>query len=630
MGADLLPQKGCLVMKRGKSLKSALALGVVLGLNVLPTAGFAQGEQPEEIFELEPLVVTATRIAQSVMDIPADVTVVRAADWQRRGAVTLADALEGVPGVSISRTNGRSGQAIPYIAGTDQVVVLIDGVRMNAAQGIGQGSGGVDLNEYAIDAGIIDRIEVVRGGGSVLYGADAVGGVIQIFTRKGSADDGSTVGVAFGDDGQQQYKLGTSGSYEKYHWRLNGRFFETDGFRPNGFSRDRDVSFRFDRDTNGGDLFFTYDYHNGKSGFPGYITAPSYTDNGETTRRTVNLGYTKNDMSVQVYQNTRLRETSMFDSWSSVYSNYRYDENLRGFLYQDSGRLDKHHLLTWGIDLREASIESSTFADDKERRTQAYFLQDTINLGEKFILTPGLRYEKNNDFGDHWLPKVGAVYKAKKDFSLFANWGEVFRAPSFDELYTYDPVYGSNGNPNLEAETGWAFEIGAKKLFGTKHEVSASFFRREMDDKIAWSSTGPNWWDPWMPMNVESYRTQGVILAWSGKLSDKFRMDANYTYADTKSTTPINQPENQFHLGLHYEQGRFSQSVMMDALSKMDQVVGKEIGGRAVFSTTSQYQIAKDQRVYLNIYNLFDKKYYDIKNYPANGVSFLLGWDMKF
>ncbi len=598
--------------------KKALLLGLAMGVSSFAGPVYAE-EAKEETFELDPVVVTATRVGQNTMKVPADVTVLTAKDWEDKGAVTMADALEGTPGVAVSRYNGRSGVAIPYINGSDRVVVLIDGVRMNAAQGISSGKGGIDLNNFNIDANSIDRIEVVRGGGSALYGADAVGGVIQIFTKKGSKDGKSYIGLAFGDDQQQQYQIGTSGADGKYRWRLNGSYYTTDGFRENGFGRDGDISLRLDRDTAGGDLFFTYDYHWEKYGLPGYTISPTPGDYGKVLRQTYNLGYNKEGFNLQIYQNHKKQNG---ENWGS----YRYDETLNGILYDGNSKLSDSNLLSWGVDLREDKVESTKYSAHKKRRTQAYFLQDELTLG-KLILTPGLRYEDNSDFGDQWLPKIGAVWSASSDFSFFANWGKVFRAPSFDDLYYVDAYM--QGNPNLTPEKGWSVETGVKKNFGDNHSVTLTYFNRDMKDAMKWMP-GATWMDPWTVENIDSYRTQGIVLAWNGKLTSYISMDANYTYLDSKTSEPVNEPQHQGHMGIHYENKRFRQSLTMDAVSKQDQVTNNAINGYAVFNTSTQYNISKDQKIYLNIYNLFDHKYDTVKYYPANGISFMAGWEMKF
>lgn len=603
-------------MKKVCRIRKNLLLGL-LSLSTIVPLNLANAEELEE-FTLDPIVVTATRTVSRNMDIPASMTVISPEEIQNKGAVTLADALEGLPGVSVVRYNGRSGAAYVFLNGTDQVVMLIDGVRINSVQGVASGTGGVNLNEYGINAETIERIEVMRGGGSSLYGADAVGGVIQIFTKAGSEKTFNYFGAAFGNQDQQLYKVGTSGKYKKYSWRLSGNFYETDGYRLNGNSRDKDLSIRLDRDTNGGKLFFTYDHNSKKAGYPGSLAFPSLTDNGLVINNRFSLAYQKDNLNLQVY---RLSRNNGVNDWGG-HSSHKEEQN--GFFYQDSADLGKNHFLTWGVDLKEAKIDSSSYVTNKKRRTQAYFLQDTIKIGNKFSLLPGLRYEDNSDFGDRWLPKIGAVYKADSKLSLFANWGKVFRAPSFDDLYWNDPWMP--GNPNLRPERGWLAELGVKKMFNNKHEASLTFFKRQMKDKIAWRPIG----FLWTPMNVESYKTLGMVLAWNGKINEKLKMDANYTYLNSDSSTAFNEPRHQFNLGVHYSNKKFTQSINLTSSYKMDQQIGSEVNGRAVLNTSTQFKIAKEQRIYLNIYNVFDKDYFERKNYPANGRSFLLGWDIKF
>lgn len=293
---------------RKKLLVCLLSLGSIIPLNL------ASAEELEE-FTLDPIVVTATRTVSRNMDIPASMTVISPEEIQNKGAVTLADALEGLPGVSVVRYNGRSGAAYVFLNGTDQVVMLIDGVRINSVQGVASGTGGVNLNGYGINAETIERIEVMRGGGSSLYGADAVGGVIQIFTKAGSEKTFNYFGAAFGNQDQQLYKVGTSGKYKKYSWRLSGNFYETDGYRLNGNSRDKDLSIRLDRDTNGGKLFFTYDHNSKKAGYPGSLAFPSLTDNGLVINNRFSLAYQKDNLNLQVY---RLSRNNGVNDWGGI------------------------------------------------------------------------------------------------------------------------------------------------------------------------------------------------------------------------------------------------------------------------------------------------------------------------
>ncbi|MDR2007224.1 MAG: TonB-dependent receptor [Acidaminococcales bacterium] len=607
-----------------KKSKKALGAGVFLSLSLLNGSVLAKEGAAEDVFELDPVIVTATRTERKSLDIAAETAVITADDIEKKGAVTLADALEGAPGVAIVRY-GRTGAATPFINGSEIVVVMIDGVRMNPTQGPSGGST-IDLSHFAVSLNAIDRIEVVRGGNSALYGADAVGGVIHLFTKKGAQEPSGNLGVALGDDRQRQIRLGTSGSSGQWDWRLNGAYYDTDGYRPNSQADDKSLSLRVGRQTGGGDLFFNYNYIRHKAGEPGTISSPSLRDHSEAENQILSLGYNKSDLRLQYYYKNR-------DYKGFSYSAFAHKEKTHGLSYQDSRKIGSN-LLTWGTDLSVAEIESTGYAGDHKRWKRSFFLQDQIGVG-KFTLTPGLLYEMTNDFGNKAVPKVSGLYKINDKTSFFANWGKVFRAPDFDDLYWYESWgigMGMFGNPDLRPETGWTFETGFKKEFGDKHNVSVSFFRRLLKDRIVWQDVSGGYSTIWRPQNINNYQANGAAVTWNGLLGRHFRADANYTYVDTDASEYYSERRNQFHLGLHYTNRKYSQSLMLDSLSANDQnqYPSQNLPGHAVVNTTARYQIAENQKVYLNIYNLFDHKYSYRTGYPANGISFLVGWDIKF
>lgn len=606
-----------------KGRKSALVAAMLWAVSV----GTVYAEDSKS-FELDPVVVTATRTGQRSLDVAADTVVVTSEDIQRKGAVTLADAIEGAPGVTIARANGRGGIAFPYINGTDMVVVMVDGVKLNAVQGASSGKGGVDLNQFGINPDTIDRIEIVRGGNSALYGANAIGGVIQIFTKKGSKEYTSNFGMAFGDDSQMQFRLGTSGSKDKWDWRFNGTFYETDGYRDNGFSRDKDLSMRVGRKTGGGDLFFKYDYSYHKTGIPGGLSSLTPNDYGVSDHHLINIGYTKNDQIFQYYYKDR--------TFKGVQSGiFRHEEKTHGFLYQDSGKLGKNNLLTWGADMFVAEVDSSNYPRDKKRWKRSFFLQDQMTFG-KFVLTPAVLYDMNNDYDNKFLPKVGGLYKADSSTSFYANWGKVYRAPSFDELYWYQVDswgYVTSGRDNLKPETGWSFETGIKKVLSDKHEISINYFKRQLENRIAWVY---DWVVTTQAQNVDAYRAKGFSVTWTAKFNEHFRSNIGYTHVKTTtSQTSFNEPRNQFNMSLHYDNRDFSQSIMLESLSARDQYAPTYLAGHGTINTSTQYKMGKNQKVYLNVYNVLNHKYNHDRSqwggyYPANGISYMAGWEVKF
>lgn len=581
-----------------------------------------EGKEKEETSPSYDVVVTATRIPQSIMDVSADVITVTPEQWEEKGARTVADALEGLPGVRIVRSGGSGAAAVVEISGTDRVLLLVDGKRMNLPQGASMGTAGVDLKDFVLDSSI-DRIEVLRGSGSALYGSDAVGGVVQIFTKRGYGQTTGNISLELGDDNKFRTSLGISGSEKKTHWRLNADYYSTDGQRSNNYNRDGNFSLRLDQDLNSEDsLFVTYDHYKGKGGIPGTLISPTLTDYYRTQRDTVGVGYTKDQMKLHLYQTQRNYKGL---SWEK---DFEHKNKVQAFEYQDSHKIEKNHQLTWGMDWYYNEVESTNFADKKHTHSEALYIQDEILIGAKTRLTPGLRYENHSVFGDEWIPKIGLVYQAKNELSFYANWGRVYRTPTFDDLYWFEDWgwgMGMFGNPDLRPETGWAGELGAKYQIDKNNHIGVSFFHRELNDAIKWIGTDY----VWTTENIDSYRTQGGTISWTGKLGTHFSSDANYTYQDTNSTTDYFEPRHQFNFALRYHNRRLKQSLTMTSASGFGST-NNQVGGRAIFSVTTQFDINKNHSLSFTIYNLLNKKYEDRLGYPEDSRNFMVGWKYLF
>lgn len=605
--------------------KKILIIGLLLCS--YSTYGFAEEVVNTEDEETREIVVTASRVPQSVMDVAVDVQVVKPADWQNKGATTVAEALVGVPGVVVQSYGGAGSTTLVKINGTERIVVLVDGKRMNLPQGSPSGAGTFDLKDIALGDSI-ERIEVVRGGGSALYGSDAVGGVIQIITKQGQGKPVSQITLSGGDDEKFKMNFMTSGSNKKEHWRVSTDYFSTDGQRENSFSRAGNLSLRWDHDINlDSSWYVTYDHTNDKSGLPNSLKFPSTVDYRKSKTDVIGAGYTNKNMKLQVYQINKNQTGFSF-------SDFEYKNQTQTIDYQDSRDVGKNHQMTWGAQLKKDHVSSTSYAQTGSTHSEAVFLQDQIKVGKKLLLTPGVRYERNSEYGKKWTPKVGAVYQPKEQLSFYANWGKVFKTPSFDDRYWYENWGGGMGmfgNPNLNPETGWTTEAGVKYQLNKNHFVSATFFHRELNDAIKWVDVS-GFGGTWSTMNVDSYRTQGFTVAWNGKMGKYFSMDANYTYQDTDATVNYNESRHQFHMGLHYKRNKWSQSLLFDAQSTTENGLGAKNGvsGFAVISSTTEYQINDKNKVFFTVYNLANKEYQSSYDYPADKRNFLIGWKMKF
>lgn len=575
-------------------------------------------------FQLDEITVTADRITQTVGDTPANVTVISAAELQNKGARTLADVLTGVSGVTVLNYGGTGQPAIPYVLGTDRIVVLVDGKRMNLPQGIGFGSGGIDLNTVLL-ADSIERIEVVHGGASVLYGADAVGGVINIITKKG-ADAARTAAVAAGgSDGGRYYALYTEGHEKNTYWQFSGVRDATDGQRPNSAYQGKALSFRLDQDLAAGEsLTVTYDYYDSHAGIPGSLSWPSPTSFQDISRHSWSARYAKEHVDgcriFRYYENDQIYS-------GENYGGFRHHNTVRVFEYQDSAKLDTANLLTWGGEWRDEKVVSTAEGNTPhDGITKAFYIQDQFSFNAAAKLTIGLRRDDSSIYGTHWLPKVAYLYRANSNTSYFANWGRVSKAPSFDDLYG-DDGWGNTGNPDLRLETGWTAEVGIKTKIDRKNEATLSAFKRDLKNAIKWQPSDPS--DPWStyhPNNIAHYLATGLNASLVSKLSPVLTTDVGYTYLNShdQNNNDIGDPRHSFHIGLNIHRGKLSQNIYGLYQDKTG-TGASQVLSRFVVNTHISFNPNEDTSLFLTVNNLFDKQYQAHKDYPAEGRKILIG-----
>lgn len=597
----------------GKKIAVTLAAGIFI-------CGSQVFAAEDTVFQFDQMVVTAERVSQKVSNIPANVTLITAKELQNKGARTLADALTGISGINVQSYGGAGQKAIPYILGTDRVVVIIDGKRMNLPQGIGVGSGGIDLNTIMLGDNI-ERIEVVRGGASTLYGADAVGGVINIITKKGEGSAKTAVSIAGGNYGAKQYDVTFGGQEKNTHWQLSGNQDENDGQRKNSTYKGKNVVLRVDQDLSKAEsLTFTYDYYGSHAGLPGSLSWPSTSDYQDILRHSYSVDYTK-----EAEAGSRILRYYNNDQ---VYSGetggpFHHKNTVRAFEYQDSAKLDKANLLTWGTEWRKDEVVSTAEGNVPfSGTTKAVYLQNQHSFNADAKITVGLRRDDSSIYGTHWLPQAAYLNQINESTSYFANWAKVFKAPKFDDLYGNDG-YGNTGNPNLRPETGWTAETGVKTKLNSANEAAFSVFRRNITNAIKWSADADY---TYHPHNIGSYKATGVNVSLISKLSPATSTDVGYTYLDSRdqNNNTVGDPRHSFHVALNVHQGKLSQGIygifQDQAGSKTSQVASY-----FTVNTNTNYFVSKDTSIFLKIQNLFARQYQAVNGYPVNGRTILLG-----
>ena len=593
-------------------LRKQITVALSIGTLLCTSQGLA-AEDAE--FQLDQITVTADRIIQTVGSTPANVTVVTRAELQAKGARNLTEALAGVSGVMVKSYGGAGEKAIPSILGSDRVVVLVDGKRMNLPQGNGIGASAVDLNSFLVSDNV-ERIEVIRGGASVLYGADSVGGVINIITKQGTGATKITTGIASGSYGGRAYDLSTGGQQGKIHWQVSGLQDASDGQRPNSAYKNNNVTFRLDQEMTANEsLTLAFDHYDSHAGMPGQLPGTP-NDYQDIRRNNWSAAYTKNHGAgsriFRYYDNSQT-----YSGYN--YGDFRHQNTVRSFEYQDSARLNNANLVTWGGEWRQEKVDSTNEGTAPHSGiTRAVYLQNQVRLNAATSLTLGLRRNDSDIYGAQWLPKMAYLYQPNERTSYFANWGKVFRAPNFDDLYA-DYGGGYTGNPDLKPETGWTAEAGVKARLNSANEITLSLFKRELTDAISWSGGTK-------PVNIDRLTSTGLNANLVSKLSPIVTLNAGYTYLDSRKqdNNDVGDPRHSFHVGVTAKKGKLTQTVY-GIYQDRTGTGSEEVGSHFVVHTNTSYQLDKDTTVFLTVHNRFDRQYEYVKGYPANGRSFLLG-----
>ncbi|NMZ70771.1 TonB-dependent receptor domain-containing protein [Pseudomonas peli] len=600
---------------------SRLALVVAL----MPLAAHA------DPLELQPLVVTSGRHAEPVQQTTAATTVFTRKDIERLQVRSVAELLERVPGVSISRTGGAGSQTGLFVRGTStaQTLVLVDGQRISAA------SSGTSSLEF-LSPEQIERVEVVRGARSALYGSDAIAGVVQIFTRQGSGD-GLKPYVRLGVGSNQTFErsLGVSGGDAQTRFNLGAALDETQGidatrdnFGANGDddayrnkSLSLNLSHRFNDDLKIG--FSALDQR-GQSEFEDIFGTSLPTTDFQLSSLSSFI-----DANVSDAWNSRLEIGHSEDKRDTV--NDQPDASADAFYsfstYRDSVNwvntfaLNDRHQVLLGADWYEDRLRSDTDFVEDSRWNQAAFIQHRYNA-EYFSTELGLRHDKNQQFGSKNTWNTALTVPLNDDNDVILSYSEGFRAPTFNDLYYPDLCYPGFGcftsaNPELSPETSKSYEAQWRSRFSETSAMELSLYRIDLQDAIVLDQND-------IPQNVQTARINGFeaalqqeLFGWQGNLAlaliDPRDRDTGHTLARRAKRTlslDLDRPFGEFALGASWRavSGRYD-----------DAANTRELSGYGLISLRGKWQATEEVAFDLKLNNLFDKDYAEATYKTSNG-----------
>ncbi|MDO6387140.1 MULTISPECIES: TonB-dependent vitamin B12 receptor [unclassified Uliginosibacterium] len=570
--------------------------------------------------ELAPVVITANRVARSAEETLTSVSVITRKEIEQQQARSVPDLLRGLPGVQFANNGGPGKTTSLFLRGTnsDHTLVLIDGVKVGSAT-----SGGTALQDLPIEQ--IERIELVRGPRASLYGSEAIGGVIQIFTKKGvqptslSLTGGSRhsfEGSAAGGFGSPDawLNLGASGLTTR------GINVKDGGSAPES---DRDGYTRSTVNVRGGGRIgenLSYDaqalHTEGRNEYDGN---PNVTDLQQdlyagNLRWAASERYTT---SFKLAQTLDASKNFKDDKFSS-----RFDTRRSQASWQNDFTLAEGHQLVGGYDyLYDEALSSTSYALDS-RVNQAVFGQYLADIG-RFDLQVAGRHDKNEQYGHHNTGSLALGYTFTPALRLRASYGTAFKAPSFNDLY-----YPGAGNPDLQPEKSRSSELGASgKTGGFSWE--ASLFRTEVSNLIAWApiSTGSA---IWIPSNVSKARITGLELGAKQHFgnttlaaSATLQNPQDQSGSSTDGNLLVRRARQFGRLDADHQLGAWSIGASLNGVgSRYDDAANKvKLGGYATTDLRAEYALNKDWRAQTRLENVFDKNYQTAYGYNQAGTS---------
>ncbi len=526
---------------------------------VLGTIGAAQAQdQPAVENTASVIVVTANRTAQPLARIGQSVTVIDDADLRRRQTQTVSDVLRTVPGVTIGRNGGVGTVTSVFIRGadSDQTVALIDGVKLNDPSSPG---GGFNFGNLLI--GNIERIEVLRGPSSVLWGSQAIGGVINMITRQPTEKLSINLRGEYGFRDTAQVVGNVSGAAGSLSGSAGAGWFRTDGIssfneRRGGTEKDGYENFGANANLNlalsdGFSVDARGWYSNGRANIDGFAP-PSFAfgDVNEESRTRELVGYTGVNAALMdgrfrnrlgyAYTDTRRRSTSLDGMPAETFAANGRNER---FEYQGILDISEGWQATAGLEREKSRFSSSSFGSPvtigRARLDSVYGqLMATPLVG--LTLTGGMRYDDHNRFGGATsFGATGVFTPGDSGTTLRASYTEGFKAPSLFQLQS------DFGNQLLQPERSKGWDAGiTQALLGETLYASATYFRRVSTDLIAFIScpspgTGICTNRPFGTYdNVSRARAEGVEIGLTLQPVDALRVQANYTYTDATNRSP--------------------------------------------------------------------------------------------
>lgn len=605
----------------------------------------ASQPQPQpQAQSLSPVVVTASRTAQSVADALPHTTVVTQDDIVSSQAPDLRSLLRGQAGVEFTANGGMGANTSLFMRGanSNQVLILIDGVRVSGAS-----SGTAQLGNILPDQ--IDHIEVVRGNVSALYGSDAIGGVVQVFTKNGAGQaPAANAQVEYGSNNTRQGTVGYGGQIGDTSFNVTGSIFKTDGFSSinyNQWAAANAAAVRRGTGPNPGDNPYENKSVSGQirhkftpdwdAGFAAYYSKSDLSYDSTSGRPTDDYRMNSELYTLSAFVNGKVTaawtthfKLSQSEDRSEGTRNGLFDSLFstrnRQFNWQNEYALTPDHKLLFGTDWLQQTLASNSYNAPTRNVFSVYGgYEGRIGRNQ---LQLNARNDHYSDFGNQGSFFAGYGLNVTDQVKLIANVSNAFRAPTFNELY-----YPGFGQPNLKPERAKSAEAGVQVDTASAGLLRVTAFETRYDDLIVSTAVGSG---VFLAQNVNKARVQGIEASWRATVWGT-DLGAAVTFqnpVDESSNTQLLRRARRhasFDVGRNFGNWRFGGEWLLSS-TRLDNS-GRVLGGYGIVNLNARYNIDKQWFVAARVENLFDKNYQLAWPYNTQGrAGFItLGWRQK-
>lgn len=587
------------MMKKKTIFKTRLFIVLLVCLSC-PVLLFAQEEainnqeqNPPIQYELDAIVVTANKVQEPISDIPKHVTVITSEDIKESSAKNIIELLTKEAGVNVRTTFGNDKQAVVDLRGmgdtaASNVIVMVDGLELNAPDQSGPSISSVPIEQ-------IERIEIVRGAGSVVYGSGAVGGVINIITKKAGETPMVDFYSSYGSYDTFENRVSIDGNLKKIYLNLNAGIHDSDGYRDNGFFEKKDIGVKSSYAINEHFSFMASGmYYKDEYGLPGPVSRKNINSKSRRvhTDRPDDYGETSETRG-------RVALEMDFEEWGTltlkrgyIFRNNRY---ILGFnpnisrsdqkdkIEEDSRQFDLNYIKNYtigghlqmfqlGVDHYKTDYirEEKPNGPRKNSDTESFgvFINNRWSATDNLMLNAGARYnnyrgyfrndekklfdnvriwvngDKTKAEWDNSAYSLGFTYSMSDKSSFFGSWATSFRIPNVDEF--------AESEDGLSPQKGVHLEIGGRQKVGNFMSLTVALFDIRIEDEIYYNNMNginQNYPDKTIRRGIE---TDFTIYP-----SDDIRVWGNYSYTkaefDKKNTTIPLVPEHRVSAGIHWQ-----------------------------------------------------------------------------